>query len=121
MAVGKDELVKAVGADMASILEGVNLGVQELAVALAEEMKAAEPKVYYDGKKGWQYSEPQPLHGIRQRARQDAQRLLGLFDDAGGLPQAPLHLNIFTGAEGPEPVDGGEAKVLRPELEEGED
>lgn len=123
MAVEGHEIVQAVGSSMLQALEGIGLDEQRLAELINAELGATLEQAYYDPKsKEWQYSKPQPVWGIRLKARQDINRLKGHFaiEEAGTV--RPVSVNINLGSEGENTLDGGEAEVVPAgEIEEGEE
>jgi hypothetical protein len=50
-----------------------------LAKKLKAELNAKKTKAQYDRLKGWTYSAPMTAWEIRQKARMDAQKLMGLY------------------------------------------
>jgi len=126
VAVEGHEIVQAVGSSMLQALEGIGLDEERLAELINAELGATLEQAYYDpkGKKGqkWQYSKAQAVWGIRQKARQDINRLKGHFaiEEAGTV--RPVSVNINLGSEGENTLDGGEAEVVPAgEIEEGEE
>jgi hypothetical protein len=75
-----DELLMSHRDLMRSALSARGITLELLAAKLHEELEATEVKVFYDREPGeLVYSAPLKAWTIRQRARMDAQELLGLY------------------------------------------
>ena len=87
--VTRDEIDKAVGkaaVDHEGLRTKYKLQPVNVYQYLAKELNATQMKVHLDSKLGWQYSKPFPDWAVRQRARQDLMKMLGMMSEESGSP-----------------------------------
>jgi hypothetical protein len=79
MPLTNDDITKALASPMEEVLRKEKITPEYLAKKLKRELNAKEVKVFHNKDTGVIYSEKMVSWTIRQKAREDAQKLLGLY------------------------------------------
>ena len=105
MPVSNDDIVEALLRPITEALQRHGITPEYLAKKLKWELNAKEVKVFYDRKRGEVvYSKKLPAWEVRQRARQDAHKLLNHYPAAkhelSGANGQPVTFIMNMGGEG---------------------